>query len=216
MRLKMAFISLLFVPALLRVSRSSAAATKAGVIDAAYGEFSVAPPTPSIVFVCHGFGCKYRAEWDLTAERSCKAGTISGGRPLITRGRAQGRCGGRVPGPTSAWVPWLARKITLHAPGHKYMYDVRQFDCIDTSRNTTSLLARARSAQLAAASRRRRAGGAGFLSRWAAAACNGCSRSERPVAANGRSIPGRLVTARTLERHAPGALEEPRLGGRER
>ena len=43
------------------------AATAPGVVDAAYEGFSVTPPTPSTIFVCHGFGCKYRAELDLSA-----------------------------------------------------------------------------------------------------------------------------------------------------
>ena len=33
---------------------------------ATYGGLSVSAPTPSMVFICHGFGCKYRDEVDLT------------------------------------------------------------------------------------------------------------------------------------------------------
>ena len=45
---------------------SANGATKPGVVSAAYDGFPVTPPTPNVIFVCHGFGCKYRAEFDLT------------------------------------------------------------------------------------------------------------------------------------------------------
>jgi hypothetical protein len=42
-------------------------ATRPRVVAATFAEYSVAPPTPATVFVCHGFGCKYRVEIGLTA-----------------------------------------------------------------------------------------------------------------------------------------------------
>ena len=114
-------------------------ATMPGVIDTTYGPFPVIPPTPSVVFVCYGFGCKYRAELDLTAgDRAKLAQFLAAGRasPEAER-KAIARAGGwfdqRV-GPIAGTKNHVARA------GMKYMYDTHQFDCIDSSRNTTSLL----------------------------------------------------------------------------
>jgi hypothetical protein len=99
----------------------------------------VSPPTPSIVFVCHGFGCKYRAEVDLTAgDRAKLAQVLAAGRPSPEAER-------RAVAAAGAWfdkrVGALAGTANHVArAGAKYMYDVHQFDCIDSSRNTTSLL----------------------------------------------------------------------------
>lgn len=114
-------------------------ATMAGVVDAAYNGFSVTPPTPTMVFVCHGFGCKYRAEIDLTAnDRATLAHVLAGGRSSAAAERkAVAEAGAwfdkRI-GPTAGTANHVARA------GAKYMFDIRQFDCIDSSRNTTSLL----------------------------------------------------------------------------
>jgi len=78
------------------------AATKPDVVDTAYGGFSVSPPTPGIIFVCHGFGCRYRAEVDLTA----------GDRAQL----AQIMAAGWASPVAAASLPLLARKITWPAP----------------------------------------------------------------------------------------------------
>jgi hypothetical protein len=115
------------------------AATNGNVVDAAYGGYSVSPPTPSIVFVCHGFGCKYRAEVDLTAGDRAKLTQIlaSGKRSAAAEREAVAAAGAwfdRRIGPVAGTKDHVARA------GAKYMFDVHQFDCIDSSRNTTSLL----------------------------------------------------------------------------
>jgi hypothetical protein len=117
----------------------SSAATRPGVIEAAYGEFPVAPPTSSTVFVCHGFGCKYRAELDLTdSDRTKLAHILAAGRSSPEAERkavaAAGAWFDKRVGPVAGTANHVARA------GAKYMYDVHQFDCIDSSRNTTSLL----------------------------------------------------------------------------
>jgi hypothetical protein len=117
----------------------SAAATKAGVIEAAYGEYSVAPPSPSIVFVCHGFGCKYRTEWDLTASDRAKLAQF------LATGRSSPEAERKAVSEAGAWFdkrvgPVAGTANHVARAGAKYMYDVHQFDCIDSSRNTTSLL----------------------------------------------------------------------------
>ena len=139
MRLKMAIYLFAVCTAFTASISISAAATKAGVIDAAYGEFSVAPPTPSIVFVCHGFGCKYRAEWDLTPSDRAKLAQF------LAAGRSSPEAERKAVAAAGAWFdkrvgPVAGTQNHVARAGAKYMYDVRQFDCIDSSRNTTSLL----------------------------------------------------------------------------
>jgi len=113
--------------------------TRSYVVDAAYGGYSVTPPTPATVFVCHGFGCKYRAEVDLTpGDRAKLAQILAAGRASPAAERkaiaAAGAWFDRRVGPVAGTANHVARA------GVSYMYDVHQFDCIDSSRNTTSLL----------------------------------------------------------------------------
>jgi uncharacterized membrane protein len=115
------------------------AATSPNVVDAAYGGLSVTPPTPAMVFVCHGFGCKYRDEVDLTAGDRAKLAQI------LAAGRASPAAERKAVAAAGAWFdkrvgPVAGTQNHVARAGAKYMYDVHQFDCIDTSRNTTSLL----------------------------------------------------------------------------
>jgi hypothetical protein len=117
----------------------ASAATNSNVVDEAYGGFSVSPPTPSAVFVCHGFGCKYRAEVDLTAADRAKLTQI------LTAGRASPAAERKAVAAAGGWFdrrvgPVAGTQNHVARAGAKYMYDIHQFDCIDTSRNTTSLL----------------------------------------------------------------------------
>ena len=90
----------------------AASANMADVVEETYSVYSVAAPTPATVYICHGFGCKYRTEINFTAkDHATLAGLMAAG----TRNH-------------------------VAAAGAKYMFDVGQFDCIDASRNTTSLL----------------------------------------------------------------------------
>lgn len=115
------------------------ASDRSDVVDATYAEYSVVAPTPERVVVCHGFGCKYRAEVDLSAaDRGRLAQIMAGGKGSPTAER-QAIAG--------AWA-WFDRRIAsdagtrnhVAAAGAQYMFDARQFDCVDASRNTTSLL----------------------------------------------------------------------------
>ena len=97
----------------------------------------VTPPTPNSIFVCHVFGCKYRAEFDLTgSDRNRLAQLLAAGKSSAAAERkavaAAGAWFDRRVGALAGTVNHMARA------GMKYMYDVRQFDCIDS--NTTSLL----------------------------------------------------------------------------
>jgi len=115
------------------------AATMPGVIDATYGEFPVVPPTPSVVVVCYGFTCKYRAEVDLTAGDRAKL------TQFLAAGKASPKAERKAVAAAGAWFdrrigPITNTKNHVARAGMKYMWDIHQFDCIDSSRNTTSLL----------------------------------------------------------------------------
>jgi hypothetical protein len=117
----------------------SPAATRPGVVEAAYGDYPVAPPTSRIVFVCHGFGCKYRAEWDLSDSDRAKLAQ------LLAAGHSSPAAERKAVAAAGAWFdkrvgPVAGTENHVARAGAKYMYDVHQFDCIDSSRNTTSLL----------------------------------------------------------------------------
>jgi hypothetical protein len=121
------------------VSVGPAAADMADVMTATYGDFSLSPPTPSSVFICHGFGCKYRTEVAFTnMDRARLAQLLAGGHASAEAERRAVASAGA----------WFDRRIALAAgtkrhvarADYTHMYDVSQFDCIDSSRNTTSLL----------------------------------------------------------------------------
>src|SRR5215475_5294095 len=108
----------------------SPAATRPGVIEAAYGAFPVAPPTSRIVFVCHGFGCKYRAEWDLTDGDRAKLAH------LLAVGRSSPEAERKAVAAAGAWFdkrvgPVAGTQNHVARAGAKHMYDVHHFDCID-------------------------------------------------------------------------------------
>jgi hypothetical protein len=91
------------------------AATKSGVVDAAYDGYPVTPPTPEIIFVCHGFGCKYRVELDLTAADRAKL------TQLMAAGKSSAAAERKalplqVHGSTGASVRWRAQSIMWRGP----------------------------------------------------------------------------------------------------
>lgn len=116
-----------------------ATAGAADVVATTFGEYSVIPPTPERVVVCHGFGCKYRAEVDLSAADRSRLAHIMAGSKSSPAAERQAIAG--------AWA-WFDRRIAqdagtrdhVAAAGAEYMFDTGQFDCVDSSRNTTSLL----------------------------------------------------------------------------
>jgi hypothetical protein len=114
-------------------------ATRSGVLAATFAQYSVSPPTASTVFVCHGFGCKFRAEIDLTAADRAKL------TQFLAAGRASADAERKAVATAGAWFdkrvgPIAGTANHVARAGAKYMFDARQFDCIDSSRNTTSLL----------------------------------------------------------------------------
>lgn len=118
---------------------TAARANMADVVDATYSEYSVAAPTPATVFVCHGFGCKYRAEVDFSAKDHA---TLA---HMFAAAKSSAAAERRAVAAAGAWfdrriAPAAGTQNHVAAAGAKYMYDVGQFDCVDASRNTTSLL----------------------------------------------------------------------------
>jgi hypothetical protein len=117
----------------------AASATMADVVQETYSGYSVAAPTPATVYVCHGFDCKYRAEVNFTAKDHAVLAT------LMAAGRGSAAAERRAVAAAGAWfdrriAPAAGTVNHVAAAGAKYMFDTGQFDCIDASRNTTSLL----------------------------------------------------------------------------
>jgi hypothetical protein len=107
---------------------------------AAYDSLDLMPPSPSLVIVCHGFGCRLHTEIDLTAAdraqlaRILHAGHVSPAAERQAIATAVAWFDRRV-GPKAGTTHHIARA------GHDQMFNTDgQFDCIDASRNTTSLL----------------------------------------------------------------------------
>jgi hypothetical protein len=114
-------------------------ADPAAIAAATYGPYSLSAPTPEIVFICHGFGCKYRTEVDLTADDHAMLAK------LLAPGKASAAAERRAIAAAGAWFdrrigPAAGTQNHVAAAGTKYMFNRSQFDCIDASRNTTSLL----------------------------------------------------------------------------
>lgn len=113
--------------------------TIADVISATYPEYSVSPPTPASAYICHGFGCRYRVEVAFgSGDRSTLANFLKAGKASPAAERA-------AIGKAGAWfdkrvAPSAGTVNHVTRAGMKYMNDVGQYDCIDSSRNTTSLL----------------------------------------------------------------------------
>lgn len=111
----------------------------ASVVAATYGELSLSPPTPDSINICHGFGCRYRKELGLTgADRKTLTTLLAAGKANAAAERkaigAAGAWFDRRIGPVAGTTGHVARANRV------YMFDQGQLDCIDSSRNTTSLL----------------------------------------------------------------------------
>jgi hypothetical protein len=108
-------------------------------IELAFSEVSIKPPTASSVTVCHGFGCSYRTEVGLSsADRGRLAALMNAGRASAAAERRAVATAvawfDRRVGPQAGTTGRIARAGVLTKTG------AGQMDCIDTSRNVTSLL----------------------------------------------------------------------------
>jgi hypothetical protein len=121
----------------LGASLSSASAL---TIDDAYSSVSLSRPTTRMVIVCHDFGCAQRTPVGLGA------GDLATLRSLLAPGSASAEAERRA---IAAAGAWFDRRVgpaagTTHriarANGLGSDNKLGQMDCIDTSRNSTSLL----------------------------------------------------------------------------
>jgi hypothetical protein len=124
--------------AVLQAFPAAAGGLPDGLVNA-YQELDLSPPSRDRVIVCHGFGCKFRSSVGLTAaDHKALVGILNAGRASPEAERqavAQAALWfDRRIGPVTGTVNHVARA------NWRYSGDARQFDCIDSSRNTTSLL----------------------------------------------------------------------------
>jgi hypothetical protein len=107
-------------------------------LQRAYTELSLKRPTTTSVIVCHGFGCTHRTEIGLGSGDRARLAT------LLAAGKASAEAERRA---IATAVVWFDRRVgpqagTTHRiarAGVLTKTGPGQMDCIDTSRNTTSL-----------------------------------------------------------------------------
>jgi len=109
-------------------------------LNAEYADWSLMPPSTATLVVCHVFGCRDRTEVAFsTSDRARMMQILRSGQSSAAAERMA----------IAAAVAWFDRRVgpetgTVHHIARAGMGDVSdprsQFDCIDTSRNTTSLL----------------------------------------------------------------------------
>jgi hypothetical protein len=111
-------------------------------VMAMYREWSLASPSPSGVIVCHGFGCAFRTEIGLGAgDRAQMAAVMASGSASAEAERA-------AIGRTEAWferriapITGTAKRVARAGPlAGVGAGNPANFDCIDTTHNTNSLL----------------------------------------------------------------------------
>lgn len=116
-----------------------AAARNDDVVSSTFDAYSLSAPTPLVVVVCHGFGCRYRTEVGFSPADRARLAQIMGA------GRKSPEAERQAVGVAGAWFdrrvgPSAGTQRRVARAGYKHMNDAGQFDCIDTSRNITSLL----------------------------------------------------------------------------
>jgi hypothetical protein len=107
-------------------------------LQRAYTELSLKRPTTASVIVCHGFGCTHRTEIGLGSGDRARLAT------LLAAGRASAEAERRA---IATAVVWFDRRVGPQAgttrriarAGVMTQTGPGQMDCIDTSRNATSL-----------------------------------------------------------------------------
>jgi hypothetical protein len=104
-------------------------------------EASLATPNPFRVVICHGFGCTFRTEIGLA--RSDHAHMTA----MMASGSASAQAERVAIGRTEAWfeqriapATGTARRVARAGPLVGGAGDPTQFDCVDTTNNTNSLL----------------------------------------------------------------------------
>ncbi len=104
-------------------------------------EWSLASPTPSRVVICHGFGCAFRTEIGLAGSDHARMAAI------MASGTASAQAERAAIGRTEAWferriapLTGTTRRVARAGPLVGGANNPAQFDCIDTTNNTNSLL----------------------------------------------------------------------------
>jgi len=130
------FLLALLLCALALVCTSAEAIDLAQLISEKFEEMSLSMPTPAHVFVCHGFGCRYRTEVGLGQRDHVQLAQI------ISRGRASPEAERRAIVQAIAWLerrtaPEAGTTTAIARSNRVYPFgNVSQFDCIDTTMNT--------------------------------------------------------------------------------
>ncbi len=138
----------------MRAARAAALAVVAGTLACAhparaaelsapvaelYSSVSIFPPTAKAMTVCYGFVCRRRAILDFTpADRNALTQILAAGRASATAERAA----------VQKAVVWFDRRMgpvigtskRVAKADFRHRDDAHNYDCWDTTRNTTSLL----------------------------------------------------------------------------
>ena len=127
-----------FLAALLGVSAAKAVEMSAEVSNL-YSSVSIYPPSATSMTVCYGFVCRRRETLDFTeADRKALTQIMSAGRASAVAERAA----------VQKAVVWFDRRMgpvigtdkRVAKADFRYLDDKHNYDCWDTTRNTTSLL----------------------------------------------------------------------------
>ena len=125
--------------AALSATGAAAAAELSPAIQALYTTVSIYPPSASSMTVCYGFVCRRREILDFTAgDRRALTQIMAAGRASAVAERAA----------VQKAVIWFDRRMgpilgtdkRVAKADFRYFDDKHNFDCWDTTRNTTSLL----------------------------------------------------------------------------
>ena len=139
-RIRASFASVLGVLAFALCGAPAAKAVEmTSEIAALYSSVSIYPPSASSMTVCYGFVCRRREILDFTAaDRTALTQIIASGRASAAAERAA----------VQKAVIWFDRRMgpiigtskRVAKADFRYFDDKHNFDCWDTTRNTTSLL----------------------------------------------------------------------------
>jgi hypothetical protein len=139
-RIRASFASVLGVLAFALCGAPAAKAVEmTSEIAALYSSVSIYPPSASSMTVCYGFVCRRREILDFTvADRTALTQIIASGRSSAPAERAA----------VQKAVIWFDRRMgpiigtnkRVAKADFRYFDDKHNFDCWDTTRNTTSLL----------------------------------------------------------------------------
>jgi hypothetical protein len=110
-------------------------------VTAMLREWSLASPNPWRVVICHGFGCAFRTEIALTDADHAQMAAI------MALGAASAEAERAAIGRIEAWferrigpITGTAQRVARASPLISGAFNRGQFDCIDTTHNTNSLL----------------------------------------------------------------------------